>query len=90
MQDAYEDRLKDNTRTPPPEQAAFRIDFPQWLKTLSARQRRILQAMSLNERTKDLSKRFSISPGRISQMRRDFKDGWQRFVGDIPAGTAKA
>jgi len=46
--------------------------------------------MSLNERTKDLSKRFSISPGRISQMRRDFKDGWQRFVGDIPAGTAKA
>ncbi len=90
MQDAYEDRLKDNTRTPPPEQAAFRIDFPQWLKTLSARQRRILQAMSLNERTKDLSKRFSISPGRISQMRRDFKDGWQRFVGDIPADTAKA
>jgi len=90
MQDAYEDRLKDNTRTPPPEQAAFRIDFPQWLKTLSARQRRILRAMSLNERTKDLSKRFSISPGRISQMRRDFKDGWQRFVGDIPADTAKA
>jgi hypothetical protein len=90
MQDAYEDRLKDNTRTPPPEQAAFRIDFRQWLKTLSARQRRILRAMSLNERTKDLSKRFSISPGRISQMRRDFKDGWQRFVGDIPAGTAKA
>ena len=35
MQDTYEDRLKDNTRTPPADQAAFRIDFAQWLKTLS-------------------------------------------------------
>ena len=90
MQDAYEDRLTDNTRTPPPEQAAFRIDFGQWLTTLSARERRIVRAMSVNERTKDLSRRFSVSPGRISQLRRDFQHGWQRFVGDMPAGTAQA
>jgi hypothetical protein len=25
--DAYEERLRDNTRTPPDEQAAFRLDF---------------------------------------------------------------
>src|SRR3954471_2019272 len=25
------DALKDNTRTPPPDRAAFRIDFPRWL-----------------------------------------------------------
>jgi predicted aminopeptidase len=89
-QDAYEERLHDNTRTPPPEQAAFRIDFRQWLQTLSARERRILRAMSLNERTKDLSKQFSVSPARISQMRRSFRDGWGRLVGDMPAPTAKA
>jgi hypothetical protein len=90
MQDAYEDRLKDNRRTPPPDQAAFRIDFAQWLKTLSVRERRILRAMSMNERTKDLAKQFSVSSARISQMRRDFKDGWGRFVGDMPLSTAKA
>src|SRR3954447_12378138 len=32
--DAFEERLRDNTVTPPPEQAAFRIDYPAWLKTL--------------------------------------------------------
>ena len=83
LQDIMEERLTDNTVTPPPEQAAFRIDFPQWLKTLTARERRIIRAMSGNERTKDLSQRFGVSAGRISQMRREFKAGWERFVGDI-------
>ena len=77
-----EERLADNTRTPPPEQAAFRIDFPEWLKTLSRRDRKIIRAMAMNERTKDLSRQFEVSAGRISQMRRDFKVGWDRFVGD--------
>jgi len=31
--DSFEERLQDNTRTPVDEQAAFRIDFPDWLTT---------------------------------------------------------
>jgi hypothetical protein len=31
--------LCDNTQTPPPEQAAFRLDFPAWLRTRSERGR---------------------------------------------------
>src|SRR5262249_56372109 len=31
--DAFEERLRDNTQTPPDEQAAFRIDFPAWRRT---------------------------------------------------------
>jgi hypothetical protein len=81
--DLLEERLRDNTVTPPPEQAAFRIDFPRWLQTLTARERRMIRAMTGNERTKELSQRFRVSPGRISQMRREFKEGWQRFVGDL-------
>jgi hypothetical protein len=30
LQDAFEERLRDNTLTPVPDQAAFRIDFPAW------------------------------------------------------------
>jgi hypothetical protein len=33
-QDAYEERLEDNTTTPPADQAAFRIDYPAWLDRL--------------------------------------------------------
>jgi hypothetical protein len=82
IQDSLEERLANNTRTLPPKQAAFRIDFPAWLKTLTPRERCIIRAMALSERTKELSRRFSVSPGRISQMRREFRDDWRRFVGD--------
>jgi hypothetical protein len=83
VQDAMEERLSDNTMTPVPDQAAFRLDFRAWLKSLTPRERRLIGAMSADERTKDLSRQFEVSPGRISQMRREFKDGWERFCGDV-------
>ena len=87
--DAWEERLQDNTVTPPDEQAAFRIDFAAWLKTLTPRERRLIRAMALNERTKDLAKKFEVSPGRISQQRRAFCEGWKRFCGDnVEEGVA--
>jgi hypothetical protein len=79
----FAEALRDNTRTPPPEQAAFRIDFPAWLATLTARERRLIRAMARDERTLDLSKRFELSPARISQLRREFHDDWRRFLGDL-------
>src|SRR5207253_2527523 len=35
--------LQDNTRSPVDEQAAFRLDFPEWLFTLSDRNRHIAE-----------------------------------------------
>src|SRR5262249_50944172 len=45
MQDAFEERLRDNTLTPPPDQAAFRIDFPRWRGTRSERDRRVIDEL---------------------------------------------
>ena len=81
-QDAFEERLKDNTQTPVPDQVCFRIDFPAWLTTLTPRERRLVQEMAQNERTLDLSQRFELSPGRISQMRRELHNDWTRFCGE--------
>jgi hypothetical protein len=81
--DAYEERLRDNTITPVIDQVQFRIDWPAWLRTLTARERRLIRAMSRNERTLDLSKEFELSPARISQLRREFHDDWCRFLGDL-------
>jgi hypothetical protein len=87
--DTFEERLWANSITPPDQQAMFRIDFVDWLKTLTPRERRIIQAMARNERTKDLAKKFEVSPGRISQMRREFCQGWKRFCGDnVEEGVA--
>jgi hypothetical protein len=76
---ALDERLADNTRTPVPEQAAFRIDFPAWLGTLSSRERTMAQAMMRDEGTNDLSRAFGVSAGRVSQLRRELRDGWERF-----------
>lgn len=81
-QDAFEERLRDNTVTPVPDQAAFRIDFPAWLRTLTPRERRIIRTMAMNERTKDLSRQFELSQARISQLRREFMEDWTRFCSD--------
>src|SRR5262245_52766260 len=76
-----EEALVDNTQTPPPEQASFRIDFPSWLATRTERDRRLAEDLMTGERTLDVSTKFGLSPARISQLRRDFHDDWERFCG---------
>jgi hypothetical protein len=73
-QDIFEERLRDNTQTPILDQVCFRIDFPAWLATLTPRERRLVHEMANNERTLDLSQRFELTPGRISQKRRELHD----------------
>lgn len=71
--------------SPVPDQVAFRIDFPEWLRTWSERDRRIIQDMTCNERTFDLAKKYGCCPGRISQKRDEYKEDWQRFCGEAAA-----
>jgi hypothetical protein len=74
--------LIDNTQTPPDEAAAFRIDFPTWLTSWSERDRRIIEDLALGERTLDVADKYGLTPGRVSQKRREYHDDWQRFHGE--------
>jgi len=82
MHDAFEERLRDNTQTPIPDQAAFRIDWPAWLATITERDRQLVEDLALNHRTKDLAQKYRLSEARISQKRRQFQDEWERFCGE--------
>jgi hypothetical protein len=73
--------LTDNTITPPPEQAAFRIDYPRWLSSLRERKARIAQDMSLGFTTQELAPMHGVSMGRISQLRGEFHSSWHTFTG---------
>jgi hypothetical protein len=81
--DAFEERLRDNSVSPVPDQAAFRIDFPVWLSQLGPRNRDIATDMALDLRTNELALKHKTTPGRISQLRREFHDDWQRFHGEV-------
>jgi hypothetical protein len=81
--DAFEERLMDNTQSPVPDQAAFRIDYPRWLSQLPQRNRAIAQDMALDHSTQDLAIRHQVSPGRISQLRRELFADYRRFHGEL-------
>jgi hypothetical protein len=83
--DAFEERLRDNTRSPVPDQAAFRIDYPAWLLRLGQRQREIAQDLAQDHSTGELAHRHKLSPGRISQMRRELHLGWWEQASAWPA-----
>jgi hypothetical protein len=81
--DAFEERLRDNTQTPPDEQAAFRIDYPLWLAQLGERKRAIAEDMASEQTTTELANKYKVSLGRISQYRRELHTDWQHFHGEV-------
>jgi DNA-directed RNA polymerase specialized sigma24 family protein len=72
----------EDTSTPVPDQAAFRCDFPEWLRSLSRRNRRIAEALSLGHSTSEVARRFHVSSGRVSQLRRELNASWLEFHGE--------
>jgi hypothetical protein len=80
---SLQEALIENAATPVPEQVSFRLDFPAWRLTRCHRDRRMIDRMMLGERTLDLSQQFGVSPARVSQLRREFHDDWQRFCGEL-------
>lgn len=78
----FQDALADNTQTPPDEQAMFRIDFRAWRSSHGERDRRIIDALMIGERTLDVSRKHGISPARVSQKRRQFRNRWLALNGE--------
>ena len=78
----WNEYLIDNTVSPVPDQAAFRIDFQDWLGTLTARARQVVEELARGERVTDVSHRVGVSPGRVSQLRRELHEKWQTFQGE--------
>jgi hypothetical protein len=66
----------------PADIARTRIDFDAWLHRLPRRNRRIAEALSVGHTTGDVAKRFDVSAGRVSQLRKELAESWHKFVGD--------
>jgi hypothetical protein len=86
--DVFEERLQHNLQTPVAEQVAFRCDLPAWLRTRTQRDRRLIGDMAANEGTLNLARKFGLSPSRVSQLRREFHDDWERFTAEPAVSIA--
>lgn len=65
----------------PAEVVQTRMDFDAWLQRMPWKKRRIAETLAVGESTGKTARRFHISPGRISQLRREFADDWAEFQG---------
>ncbi len=73
--------LLEDRHAGPAETAAARIDIADWFDSLPKKKRRIAALLATGETTKRTARRFHVSPGRISQMRRELQQAWQDFQG---------
>ena len=71
-------------RTAVADQVAFRIDFPEWLSRLSARNRRIAESLAYGNSTNAVARQFRVSAARIAQIRRELHDSWEGFHEGAP------
>ncbi len=78
----WRESLVEDRRTGPAETAAMRIDFAEWLRQLPERKRQIAEALGSGDTTGAVAERFNISPGRVSQMRRELHESWITFHGE--------
>jgi DNA-directed RNA polymerase specialized sigma24 family protein len=79
----FDEALRDNTQSAVPDQAAFRSDFRDWLKSLPRRNRDIVRQLAFGHTTTEVASRFGVSAGRISQLRQQFHDDWREFCDPV-------
>ena len=90
VDNCWEEAVVQDTRSlTVPEVVAFRLDFADWLKSLKRRDRRIAEFLSLGNRTSDAARKFRVSDGRVSQLRKELADSWSQFVGDYTTDTTE-
>lgn len=86
QQDAFEERLRDDTRTPVPDQAAFRLDWPCFLQTLSRRDRDLVNFLALGHQATHAAARFGLSAPRVTQLRQQWCRQWRSLQGEDNPG----
>jgi hypothetical protein len=86
----WNEQLVEDRRSGPAATAAARLDLRQWLNQLSKRNRRIARDLAFGETTGEVTKKFKLSAGRISQLRRQLRAQWEQFQGEGQLGRCVA
>ena len=74
--------LVDDSLTPVPDQVAFRLDFPAWLRIQNRRKRELAEFLAVGNSATEAAQRFGVSIPRISQLRSELQASWEEFQGE--------
>jgi DNA-directed RNA polymerase specialized sigma24 family protein len=90
QKDQWKEIAVEDRRATPADIAATRIDFGAWLDSLPCRYRRIAEELAVGETTGDVAITCRVSAERVSQLRRELKDDWEKVGGDVEECAAAA
>jgi DNA-binding CsgD family transcriptional regulator len=85
--DEWREIVIEDKRATPADVARVRIDFDDWLHALSGRQRQIARLLASGEATRTVARRFHVSDGRVSQLRKELANSWLAFQGERPSNN---
>jgi|SRR3954468_24847334 hypothetical protein len=77
------DAILEDKRASIPDVVATKLDMRAWLRTLPIRTRRIARDLAQGCCTAEAAQKHSLSPGRISQLRRELEHSWSSFQGEV-------
>ena len=86
----WQEIIVEDRRSTPADVAACNIDFGAWLESMTSRRRQIAESLAAGYRTEEVAEQFHLSPGRISQLRREFEESWREFQQEVNGEQAAA
>ncbi len=79
------DKLVEDKRASVLDQVAAKLDVGTWFGSLSQRMKQIAKDLALGFSTSEVAKKYGVSAGRISQLRRSLEESWLVFQGEARA-----
>jgi hypothetical protein len=79
----WQDLVVEDRHASPAEVATFKIDFANWLKQLKRTKRQLAVRLATGDTTSDAALRFRLTRSRISQLRKEFRQNWDEFQGEL-------
>jgi hypothetical protein len=79
MSSKWQELVVEDRHASPAEVAGFKIDFAAWLKRLRRSKRQVALRLVAGDTTSEVAGRFRLSPGRVSQLRKELYQDWNEF-----------
>ena len=73
------DILVEDRRASVPDQVAAKLDFASWFATLTKRMKEIATDLAFGWSTAEVARKYGVTAGRISQLRRTLEESWAAF-----------
>ena len=79
-EEAWMEIVVEDRHSSPADVVRVRLDFAAWLATLPRRNRKVALDLAVGHRTNDVARRYDLSDGRISQLRKELHLSWELMM----------